>query len=344
MSFNIKKDKKKKKDKIIIKSLEQLHEEKICYLNKLQDSLSKKRRELIDHSKKKPNENYEYQVIKNKIIDIEQKKEENEYYLNVNYILYQYFEIENSDSSRRQELIKDYYDACNLEYICQYKKDEYVYCDICRDSELKICSEKFLTCVTCGKVFSSIIDGYSYNDIVESDIVYPFVYKRINYFTEMIQQMQGIQHVDIPEELLNDLKTELRKRKINDSTKIKPALMKKILKEINQFKYYEHVHLLITKLCGTKSLVIPENICEKLKRMFLDIQKPYEEVKGERKSFLSYPYVFYKFFELLDLKEYLEYFQLLKSREKLMKQEIIWIKIIEILSKTDNTWKFIPSC
>lgn len=344
MSFNIKKDKKKKKEKIIIKSLEQLHEEKVLYLSKLRDSLPKKIKELNEHIKKNPDEKHEYQIIKNKIKDIEQRKEENEYYLNVNYILHQYFEIENSDSSRRQELIKEYYDACNLDYICQYKKNEQAYCDLCENSELKVCSEKFLTCTSCGKVFSSIIDGYSYNDMVESDIVYPFVYKRINYFTEMIQQMQGIQHVEIPEELLNDLKTELRKRKINDSSKIKPPLMKRILKEINQFKYYEHVHLLITKLCGTKSLVIPEKVCEKLKRMFLDIQKPYEDVKGERKSFLSYPYVFYKFFELLDLREYLEYFQLLKSREKLMKQEVIWIKIIEILSKTDSMWKFIPSC
>ena len=46
----------------------------------------------------------------------------------------------------------------------------------------------------------------------------------------------------------------------------------------------------------------------------------------------------HKFVQLLDLDEYLDCFILLKSREKLHQQDIIWEKICEYLK-----WEFIPS-
>jgi hypothetical protein len=80
--------------------------------------------------------------------------------------------------------------------------------------------------------------------------------------------------------------------------------------------------------------------------MFLLIQEPFEKFKGNRKNFLSYPYVLYKFCELLNLEDYLDNFSLLKSRDKLMKSDVIWKNMIgEIYRKTnDPKWKFIASC
>ena len=57
-----------------------------------------------------------------------------------------------------------------------------------------------------------------------------------------------------------------------------------------------------------------------------------------RKNFLSYAYVLHKFCELLEFDDLLEYFPLLKSREKLHQQDIIWKKICR-----DLKWQFIPS-
>ena len=58
----------------------------------------------------------------------------------------------------------------------------------------------------------------------------------------------------------------------------------------------------------------------------------------ERKNFLSYSYVLFKFCELLGEDEYLQYFPLLKSKEKLYQQDLIWKKIC-----TDLLWEFIPT-
>jgi hypothetical protein len=57
-----------------------------------------------------------------------------------------------------------------------------------------------------------------------------------------------------------------------------------------------------------------------------------------RKNFLSYSYVLHKFIQLLGKNEYLKYFPLLKSRDKLHQQEQIWKNICEELN-----WQFIRS-
>jgi hypothetical protein len=74
--------------------------------------------------------------------------------------------------------------------------------------------------------------------------------------------------------------------------------------------------------------------------MFGQIQKPFEKHCPEnRKNFLSYSYVLYKFCELLGEDEYLPCFPLLKSKEKLYKHDIIWKEIT-----ADLGWQWIGTC
>ena len=66
----------------------------------------------------------------------------------------------------------------------------------------------------------------------------------------------------------------------------------------------------------------------RLRLMFYNIQKPFEKHRPEdRKNFLSYSYVLYKFCELLGEDDFLPCFPLLKSKEKLYKQDEIWKSI-----------------
>ena len=78
---------------------------------------------------------------------------------------------------------------------------------------------------------------------------------------------------------------------------------------------------------------------EKLRHMFKEIQNPFMKYCPEnRKNFLSYSYVLHKFCELLEFDDLLTYFPLLKSREKLQQQDIIWKSICNELK-----WQYIPS-
>ena len=77
---------------------------------------------------------------------------------------------------------------------------------------------------------------------------------------------------------------------------------------------------------------------KKLIKMFDDIQKPFDDhCPKNRKNFLSYSYTLYKLFQILGKHNYLVYFPLLKSREKLFEQEAIWRNICN-----DLNWEFIP--
>ena len=78
---------------------------------------------------------------------------------------------------------------------------------------------------------------------------------------------------------------------------------------------------------------------EELRRMFKEIQIPFHKFcpKSTKKFFILFLCTF-KFVQLLELDEFLPCFMLLKSREKLHQQDLIWKQICEYLN-----WEFIPS-
>jgi hypothetical protein len=78
---------------------------------------------------------------------------------------------------------------------------------------------------------------------------------------------------------------------------------------------------------------------EKLRAMFKEIQEPFEKYKpNDRKNFLSYSYVLHKFFELLEMDEFLDCFPWLKDTNKLRLHDEIFEKICK-----DLKWQFIKS-
>ena len=74
-----------------------------------------------------------------------------------------------------------------------------------------------------------------------------------------------------------------------------------------------------------------ENI---LCNLFIEIQKPYAKYcPPDRVNFLNYYYTIYKLCELLEHREFLEYFPMLKDREKRIEQDLIWKKICNELTE-----------
>jgi uncharacterized Zn finger protein (UPF0148 family) len=164
-------------------------------------------------------------------------------------------------------------------------------------------------------------------------------YKRINHFNEWISQIQAKESTDIPEEVFERIVTEINKEKITDTTKLTYHKMREILKKLKQNRYYEHSFYIIYRLNGMQPPNFSPELEEKLRSMFKEIQAPFlKHCPKNRKNFLSYSYVLYKFCQLLDKDELLTHFSLLKSREKLHVQDQIWKKICE-----EVNWEFIQS-
>jgi len=198
-----------------------------------------------------------------------------------------------------------------------------------------------LVCDGCGQVVSrSVNEELTYREEQEtSEKIINYSYKRENHFNEWLSQFQAQEMTTIPVEVIDQLRVELKKIKIKKLEDITHAKIRGLLKKLRLNKYYEHVPYITNILNGIKPPNMPQELEETLRIMFKDIQKPFDDnCPTERKNFLSYSYVLYKFCELLSEDEYLQYFPLLKSKEKLYHQDVIWKKICH-----DLRWEYIPT-
>jgi len=172
-----------------------------------------------------------------------------------------------------------------------------------------------------------------------SEKIINYSYKRENHFNEWLSQFQAQEMTTIPDEVIESLRSELKKIKIRKLEDITHAKIRSLLKKLRLNKFYEHVPYITNILNGIKPPSMSQGLEETLRMMFKDIQKPFDDnCPTERKNFLSYSYVLYKMCELLGEDEYLQYFPLLKSKEKLYQQDVIWRLITQQLR-----WEFIPT-
>ena len=218
----------------------------------------------------------------------------------------------------------------------------YNICEHCNKELLMYNNEGLLICNNCGLQEKILLDfdKPSYKNPPKE--ITSFCYKRINHLNEFLAQFQAKESTIIPDNLYNEILIEIKKQRIKNMANITPEKMRLILRKIKRNDYYEHIPYIINQLNGLPPPVISSEIEEIIRNMFKEIQIPFEELKPKinpkRKNFLSYNYVMYKFFELLELDEYLECFLLLKSRNKLHQQDIIWKEICRELK-----WQYIPS-
>ena len=160
--------------------------------------------------------------------------------------------------------------------------------------------------------------------------------------SEWINSLQARESTIIPEEILDAVRMEFKKTRAMTRADITPTRVKAHLKKLRLSKWYEHCHAICNALNGTPAPKLSAALETTLKNMFNEIQKPFDTwvkvVAPQRKNFLSYGYVLYKFCELLGEDELLQYFSLLKSQDKLYQMDAIWKKICLELH-----WEYIPS-
>ena len=231
-------------------------------------------------------------------------------------------------------LTDENFDNLNIE-----KNSNIDFCNKCGIEKTLYMSEGKMICNKCGDESFILIDSDkpSYKE-PPREISY-FAYKRINHFNEWLAQFQAKESTDIPQEVYNQIISELKKERIEDMKTLTPPKLREILKKLKKNKYYEHVPHIINRLNGEPPPTISRETEEELRRMFKEIQVPFHKFcPKSRKNFLSYSYVLHKFVQLLELDEFTECFILLKSREKLHQQDQIWKDICNYLK-----WEFIPS-
>lgn len=214
-------------------------------------------------------------------------------------------------------------------------------CSSCKSSNVFIDSNvNDIICHDCAVAEPWISEELTYREEQEqTEMIVVYSYKRDNHFNEWLLQFQAQEQTNIPDDVIEKLRHEFKKTKIKSLDEITHAKVRSFLKKLKLNKYYEHVPYITNILNGIQPPKMTLGLEERLRRMFQEIQEPFNKHCPEnRKNFLSYSYVLYKFCELLGEDDYLDCFPLLKSKEKLYQQDVIWRNICNELK-----WEFIPT-
>ena len=252
------------------------------------------------------------------------------------------FNAKETRGLQKKDIYRDYLIDVEKQNISRPTEKKLEICPECEESNVVHFPETSeLVCDRCGIVVTTLIsEELTYREEQEtSSRVVSYSYKRENHFSEWLSQFQAQEMTTIPDEVLDLLRSELKKLKITDVAEITQKRVRMLLKKLKLNKYYEHVPYITNTLTNLKPPKLSQVLEEKLRLMFKDIQAPFDKhCPKERKNFLSYSYVLYKFCELLSEDSYLQYFPLLKSKEKLFQQDQIWRQICGELR-----WEYIPT-
>ena len=352
------------------KPLKKCHSDKRVTIDKLHNNIIDDYKKQKENNTKKYNKETDFDKkieFKNKIKECDEYI--NEYYLNNGELLFDYYNDDfktNDNNTTSDNSILNFFNKTNnnvqndkdnnkddtiIKYMCNID-DSYL------NDNLNDVDEKINICINCGNnnlTYKSLESevfcnkcGYTEKVLFENDktsyketpkeISY-FAYKRINHFNEWITQFQGKETTEIPHKIYNDVLDEIKKNIHLDVKNITNRQVRDILKKLKYNKYYENIPNIINIITNRQAPIITREYEEKLRSMFKEIQVPFiNNCPENRKNFLSYSYVLHKFCELLELDHLLQYFPLLKSREKLQQQDFIWKKICNNLE-----WEYIPS-
>jgi hypothetical protein len=312
-----------------------------------------KKLDIIDRIKK----------IKQEILKLE--KQQKNYYLNNSDTIFEYFEnkknihLDNNNKSNKlnsffkinndnQEqnkisnnanLVTKYLSSIDEKYIDinNYTTSNNL-CSHCNIGELiYVEDDGVLICNNCYTNTPFLIDNDkpSFKDPPKEICFY--AYKRINHFREILAQFQAKESTQIPDKVISDLKSQIKKERI-ELYQLTNSKTKEILKKLGYNKYYEHIPF-IKDIIGIKPPLMTPELEETLCNLFLEIQEPYSKFcPDERVNFLNYYYTIYKLCELLEQRQFLPYFPMLKDRDKRVEQDSIWKKICGELN-----WQFIPT-
>jgi hypothetical protein len=262
-----------------------------------------------------------------------------------NKLLNNFFKIKQDDSlniinqTKNNNIVQKY--LCNIDdvfldvnsFVCQTDICQYCY----KGELIPLEDEGILICNNCSRNIPYLIENEkpSYKEPPKEVCFY--AYKRINHFKEILAQFQGKETTQIPVEVIENIKLQIKKERI-ELEQITNLKTKEILKKLGYNKYYEHIPFIKDKL-GIKPPVMSPELEEILCNLFIELQSPYSKYcPDDRVNFLNYYYTAYKLCELLGETHYLQDFPMLKDREKRVEQDQIWKKICEELD-----WEFIPT-
>jgi len=244
--------------------------------------------------------------------------------------------------SQSKKMYQEYWRNVNREFTNPH--DYIMSCDLCmacskgemvpQDEEgIMICNN-----MMCGQFITYIVDSSKPNNKDPPNEVSYTAYIRLNHFKEILSQFQAKETTQIPEEVIEAIRSRIKKERITDMKLINYDKMREILRKLGLNKYFEHIQY-INSIFGVKPPIMNEELHETLCVLFIEIQKPWAvHCPANRTNFFNYTYTLYQLCTLLEQTQYLPYIPMMKDREKQLEQDMIWKKVCGELD-----WEFFPT-
>lgn len=154
-------------------------------------------------------------------------------------------------------------------------------------------------------------------------------------------RLNGQEKTEIPEIVIHRLLEECNKRSLNpimQPQEITYIRIREFLRETGYSHFFENIVKIISILTNRPPLIFNETQRQTLINLFLDVQPAFQKYKGNRKNFLSYSYVMFKFCELLGYDDFLPYLPLFRAPQNLISADRIWQQVC-----TDCKFQFIST-
>lgn len=271
------------------------------------------------------------------------KPEESEYYFDTFDSIKEYHKADNY--TNKENIYKNYLHTLDSTFTKRVRKENESY--MCKECDIEMYVDQFdgkIVCTECALTENIILrdNKQSYSDGVTPQESNYFAYKKITHFIECLEQVQGKQRTEIPQEVFDKLKIKMKEECIPSINHVTKDIMKQMLKDIGCTKYLEH-HIYIMKQFGYKPPIIPPYTEERLIKMFQLINIAFKKCcPDNRVNFPSYRYTIRKCLQIIGGHDYLlEFFLPPKSPHRLEEIEKLWKNICKILE--NHGFYFIPS-
>ena len=327
-------------------------------LNDKCNKISSKKLKTIEEFKQISELKDEIEIVGTIITKIENNENTMEYFFDTSEILEEYCNLESvpikskltmmnffnvqkkTDKFNKKDLLDKYLDIVDQNHVEIVIEQNFNFCKDCNKEMILRKQQGMFICVDCGRTYIIPVDLENHKGPNSSSETMKYsVYQRKNHFREWLNQIQAKESTDIPTEVFDMILIELNKMRIYNLADLDANIIQKILKKLNLSKYYENTFHIMYRLNGLQPPTLSREMEEKLLTYFKQIEEPFKLYKKKnRKNILRYSYILYKLCELLELDDFLPCFKLLKNRNKLMEQDVIWQSICNHLN-----WEFISS-
>jgi hypothetical protein len=173
-------------------------------------------------------------------------------------------DIKNTIGFKRDKALEAYMSALDPDNIQHENSlassitEDFGSCAVC-DTEM-LFNETFLDCPGCGYRDFILIDSEkpSYKDPPREMSYY--AYKKINHLNEWLAQFQAKETTEISPSVLEMIRTELKKERITDMSKLKPSKLKEVIKKLKLNRCYDHVAHVLNRLNGISAPVLSREV------------------------------------------------------------------------------------